>query len=167
MVKPLILVIALVLCLSAVGVGYATWYEDLYIDGTATMGHTDVQWSYHGYSDKDGDPGWGGEISKCEIAPDGKTLLVEIINAYPGYWATLNVNLHNYGDVPTIVGPSDLSGVADELTVELSGESFTQGTELIPCSERLGMIKVLVEQTAQPDTTYNFHVVVDPSPWHP
>ena len=165
MTKALILALVLTLCLGAMGVGYAVWGEDMYIEGTVETGYVDTEWSLKSCSDNDGDPGWG-EVT-ATISPDMNTLNVEIINAYPGYEATINCDMHNVGTVPAEVGPMDLTGVPPELSVELIGDIFTEGIVLYPCNEKLGIVKVLVGDTVQPSTTYSFSVVVDPHAWSP
>lgn len=165
MKRAFILALVLTLCLATIGVAYAVWGEDVYIDGSASTGYSDIEWSLKSFSDNDGNPGWG-EVT-ASISDDMNTLNIEITNAYPGYEATINCDLHNVGTVPATVGDMDMTDIPDELTIQLIGDTFANGTVLYPCEEKIGTIKVLVNPSAEPSSKYAFNIIVDPGPWSP
>ena len=97
MKKIALLALALVLALGSLGVGYAMWFEDLYIDGIVNTGTLDGSWSIAGYGDTEID---GKDVSYVDAYIIGNTLYVDVYNAYPciEYW--VYYDLHNNGTIP-------------------------------------------------------------------
>lgn len=87
----------LVLCLAAVGIGYAHWTKDLYVDGTVTTGTFDAELSLGEAMDneqiKDVGDCWAEVVAKDRV-------LLTVVNAYPSYEATFPVDVHCLGTVP-------------------------------------------------------------------
>lgn len=93
------LCLALVLAFGTLGVGYALWYEDLYIEGTVYTGTVDVEWSvYAAWVDE------GKDVSDITAVIEGDTLVVTITNAYPCAWYMLWFDIHNVGTIPVHIG---------------------------------------------------------------
>jgi len=89
------LCLALVLAMGTLGVGYALWYEDLYIEGTVNTGTVDVEWSYG--------PVWDTEtkdVSWSDVVIDGDTMYITIYNAYPSIWYHHQFDIHSVGTIP-------------------------------------------------------------------
>jgi hypothetical protein len=124
MKKIAIIALALVLALGTIGVGYALWFENLYIEGTVDSGELDWEFAdpvpgggwvppvlHHddngldplipGYDDYQKDVAWKEwEFFDTDGDGDYDTLEVEIHNAYPGYWNNMSVHVHNNGTIP-------------------------------------------------------------------
>jgi hypothetical protein len=146
-----LLCLALVLALGSLGVGYAMWFEDLYIDGTVDTGTLDVEWSIHGYGDDE-----TKDYSDCYAYIVGSTLYVEITNAYPCINYYVDFDIHNNGTIPVHVcqlvctGPAQFPGTC----------TITQPTpmQIHPCEEALGTISIHLDNAYDPqeNTRYTF-----------
>jgi len=95
--KISVLFLATILALSATSISYSLWSETLVIEGTATMGNVDIEWSLEGYGDDE-----RKEISSiyAVIINEGNTLEITLDNVYPcvNYWVFFNI--HSKGTVP-------------------------------------------------------------------
>ena len=94
-----LLCLALILAMGTLGVGYALWYEDLYIEGTVNTGTLDVEWSVFDYWDDE-----AKDVSDITAEVVGDTLVVTITNAYPcvNYWVWFDI--HSTGTIPVHIG---------------------------------------------------------------
>ena len=116
-----LLALALVLALGTMGVGYAMWFEDLYIDGTVYTGELD--WEFECGTVTWGDPGdtidkqsddlfanvrtTGKHVGTTDVVcvdsdgdGDVDTLEVTVTNAYPHYYVHIGYYVHNNGTIP-------------------------------------------------------------------
>ncbi|AIG96882.1 MAG: hypothetical protein XD40_0152 [Archaeoglobus fulgidus] len=105
-----VLFVAMLVALGLVGATYAYWSDTLTVSGTVGMGNLDVvitsaettaTETYDVATEQD-----------CLIADDGKSVTCNIINAYPGYTATVSVTVNNDGSIP--VKPADPDISADD-----------------------------------------------------
>lgn len=113
--------LALILALGTLGVGYALWSENLYIEGIAQTAELD--WEFYepaggrpqvSTRDHGADPlveGMGGPTGKdvassswafSDTDRDGDvdTLTITIINGYPGYYENFSFHVRNNGTIP-------------------------------------------------------------------
>jgi len=118
----------LVLCLAAVGAGYAMWSETLNISGTVGTGNVDVEWSLHGFGDNE-DEGKDVSSVNAEIlnvgVKDQETLNVTVTNAYPCITYTVLFDITSTGSVPVhLTDFSVNSGTlpAEAIDITLLGE---------------------------------------------
>jgi hypothetical protein len=125
-----LLILALVIALGTLGVGYAKWSDTVIINGTIESGNvcikfdgsgTNVDPCATGYLDytvvKDKDGNWvvadpidqdliynlepkNVGCTTKTLSDDGKTLTVTLTNVYPGYLADLELHLRNCGTIP-------------------------------------------------------------------
>jgi len=118
-----LLCLALVLALGTMGVGYAMWFEDLYIDGIVNTGELD--WQFLCGSVICGDPGTtidkqcgdnfenpypestGKHVGTTEVVcldtdqdGDVDTLQVTVTNGYPHYYVHVAWRACNNGTIP-------------------------------------------------------------------
>ena len=107
-----LLALVLVFALGAVGVGYAHWFDEVYIEGTVEMGDFLVGWEdiiLEEDSDDDGkdpcdmvctleDP--ETSVHHEPVATVHHTLVVYIDNGYPQYWGLNKVTIKNAGTIP-------------------------------------------------------------------
>jgi len=103
-----LLCLALVLALGTMGVGYALWYEDLFISGTVETGTLDVDWSLNG-EPTDNEIA-GKDVSHGEFSITGNTLYIHIYNAYPCITYTFPIDIHGVGSVPAHLCPLFITG---------------------------------------------------------
>jgi hypothetical protein len=102
-----LILMAVVLALGALGVSYAMWYEDLFIDGTVTTGNLDVGYycSWGDFWDTEPD---GKDVSYITKAwgADDKSITFTIVNAYPciDYYGEFCLNV-GAGSIPVHFGP--------------------------------------------------------------
>ncbi|MDD5701074.1 MAG: hypothetical protein PHU23_03400 [Dehalococcoidales bacterium] len=106
-----LILIALVIALGAMGVGYAAWAQDLTIENTVNMGYISA-----GFYDASIDTDPYAELS-YEIDGSGKTdaaqaeledvLKVTVTDAYPGFNQTIWFRVVNNGTVPFYLTPGD------------------------------------------------------------
>jgi hypothetical protein len=117
-----LLCLALVLALGSLGVGYAMWYQTVYIHGDVTTGNLQMCIEENTWLVKDGEVGadWNA-ITACDAgipevfpAPGGKdvgwtelnwndcnSLDVVVHNAYPCYYNHIDIYVDNIGTIPT------------------------------------------------------------------
>ena len=89
--------IALVVILLCIAVGYAAFSANLTINGTANASGT---WDVKFVSATINEAGHGNNPT---ISTDGKTLTVEVNLAYPGDGCTITANIKNNGTIPAIL----------------------------------------------------------------
>ena len=123
--------IALLLALCVTGVGYATWTDEITIDGTANLGYVDVVLSAGTCS--------GPEITGSVSPPH--TLVVTLTDAPPGTY-TCGFTITNTGTIPVKIQSIVTSGYPAEL-VSVSG--VTEGMQI----EQAGVYPDYVEGTVQ------------------
>ena len=117
-----LLCLALVLALGALGVGFAAWTDELYIEGTVNTGDVDltvedysgtwvVKWYPHGYGyfhgwldeKPDVSSGEGEMVAWAEARPgvDAKAdIVIEFKNIFPGQPFMADFLLHYDGSIP-------------------------------------------------------------------
>lgn len=127
------LFLASIFALSLVGVGYAYWYEYLYVDGSVTMGTFWGEMSLYDYWDNDdGVEVYGrskdvGEIycsledytEEADLLLYPKTLTISIEDGYPGYCAWVWWDMHWVGTVPAHVDVTYPQDVPDWVEIRV------------------------------------------------
>ena len=106
-----LVLLAVVLALGVLGVGYAMWYEDLYIEGTVYTGEVYGYWTACYCFDPGLDPNPDGSnkgkdvgSTTCTIDPtDPRILYITVQNGYPCYWNDCEVEYTIGGTVPVHV----------------------------------------------------------------
>ena len=159
-----ILCLALVIALGTMGVGYALWYEDLFVEGTVNTGDFDLQWTYYGCFDvEDKDV---GNIT-CVPGPDPYTLIITVTNGYPCYEGDCEIELTSFGTVPAHFESIEI--IPDNFTLATS-YGANDGELYIILVDGVGQIqlhqgdmtalsfRVHVEQCAAQGATYTFTV---------
>ncbi|MGV8147345.1 MAG: hypothetical protein ACLKAK_06395 [Alkaliphilus sp.] len=130
MKKIKILALVLVLAFAAMGGAYAIWQDTLFASETITTGTFDVQWVLAAdESDRGSDTGENYQLSGSVYSheterealdndnpndaknvasknieygakDDNREIVMTLANAYPGYQAYVEVEIHNFGTVP-------------------------------------------------------------------
>jgi len=123
MKKILLVTLSIILAMGALGVGYALWFEELYVDVTVNTGELDWEfWNHevpagypteptYTYADHGFDPpAYIKDVAQTNhvwVDRDGDldwdTLELEIIDAYPGYYNHISTHVHCNGTVPLII----------------------------------------------------------------
>jgi hypothetical protein len=103
MKKVTLIALALVLCLGAIGIGYAKWFDELTISGIVETGTLDAELSAHGSMDSEPAEKDVSYIHCWVDEFNPKLLHVEVVNAYPSinYWQEFDI--YNSGTIPFIV----------------------------------------------------------------
>ncbi len=110
-----ILVLALVMALGALGVGYAQWTQNLNVTANVNTGNFRV--ILQDFS-PDGDS--AGTTATYSIAHTDSSLTINVGNVYPGYDQTFNYKVANWSSIPVSVVPTeDTTGVPVWATVTL------------------------------------------------
>jgi hypothetical protein len=169
-----LLCLALVLALGTLGVGYAMWYEDLYIYGTVNTGEVYGYWSACYCFDNGNDPNPDGSnkgkdvgSTVCQIDPtDPRILHITVTNGYPCYWNDCEVEFTIGGTVPIII--EDIIITPDNFTLASAygaddGELWVDvvdgiSLQLHPGDSTAQSFKIHVEQCAAQGATYTFTV---------
>lgn len=159
-----LLCLALVLAMGTLGVGYALWYEDLFIQGTVNTGTVDVEWSYG--------PVWDTEskdyVSGSEVVIDGDTMYITINNAYPCVWYHHQFDIHSIGTIPVhftdwVIDRGNLpAGATLRIWSDpsnIGGGPITE-TQLHTSQEWLGCVEVHLNNDAAQGATYTFSISV-------
>jgi len=132
MKKVGLLVLALVIALGGLGVGYAMWSDTINIQGsvntaevcigfTSASSFDDCDSNTKDYTVKPGeDCKWAITratkdvgCTTAVISPDGKTVTVTLYNAYPGYLADVEIHIDNCGDIPVRIQDFVITPVGD------------------------------------------------------
>jgi hypothetical protein len=136
-----LLVLAMVLALGALGVGYAMWSDTIYIDGTITTGSVDIDIEgtsdtyVYKVMDEYGDLNAGdilcsdeaidnaallyvaSAVTTANISEDVETVTMTFDNIFPTACnITADVLLHYVGSVPAHVKMSDITWTGDNMT---------------------------------------------------
>lgn len=115
--------LAVVLALGGLGLGYAHWSDQLYINADVEAGSLTLAFDFveppscqEGYYNAAGQIVWGEyldkEVGSCDawyedyvedvhtLKPGYKRLVIEVTNAYPQYRVHTTFKLHNIGTIP-------------------------------------------------------------------
>jgi hypothetical protein len=193
---PLVLVLVLIVALTAMGVSYGLWSKTLTIEGTVKTGEVNAKWlgaictEFNSWPNLPSDPEDYGEAEGKEVGSflvkvnqvDNQILNFSLENAYPSYAVNCEVEFEVTGTIPVIVrgttivpgsgltecelegdGGNDLTLLCDELTVVFVDNL---GSQLHPGQRAASSLRVHVEQSAEPDKTYNFEVMVCMAQWN-
>ncbi len=178
--------LALILALGTLGIGYALWSENLYIEGVAQTG--EVDWEFYNptggpplltHDDHGIDPGWDKDVAwktwefvDSDGDGDYDTLIFQIHNAYPGYWNHQSFWVHNNGTVPIHIESFTLSYDGDDYNlvpfswVETNDGAFRifwgdePGTQLHPCESKNLSFTIEVLQPALQGHTYVYTITL-------
>lgn len=159
--------LVLVLALGTLGVGYALWFEELYIDGTVYTGDVDVEWSLEGMGSDE-----TKEVSIIDAYIEENTLYVTIDNAYPcvTYWVLFDI--HSIGSIPVHFTDFELdladmpAGATVTIAPASGGGKYPEGTtpitqaQLHECEEWWGLLELHLDNTAEENSTYTFSATV-------
>jgi hypothetical protein len=88
------LLVAVVLALGTIGVGYAVWTESITVHGIVTTGK--LAWEFSGFNVVDS----GGATITPSYSTDMKTLQIDVTNTYPGWVGKVTIQEKNTGTVP-------------------------------------------------------------------
>ena len=179
----LVVVMAVVVGLAGLSVGYALWGSTLQINTTAKTGFIDLEFVSFTCSDVPGQPDLGqtkdvasAECSLSDSDGDGgnDVLTITIINAYPGFQMMVNdVTIRGVGSVPVHI--TDTSFVFDDgdgaLVMDLQG--FWTDSNLVCRQIHAGdtitgdfWLYMSVEELALQNHTYTFTVSLDHAQWN-
>jgi len=115
-----LLVLAFIIVLGSIGIGYAKWSDNVTIAGSITSGNLDWAFVNNSFSQKDAGPDWNCfwflEDGIRDLAPEGKnvastnisyssvtnpdTMYVTVNNAYPYYYNHIGFSIKALGSVP-------------------------------------------------------------------
>jgi len=149
-----IIALTLVLALGSLGVGYAHWSDQLYVEGTVKGGELMVGFTEILLNETHVDPTTGdkvpgeyldkdvGEVTyvlegRRECVHTGKYgyegVLVTITDAYPCYQAHITFVVENLGTIPVIFEGVTITDPTDELTYDPDLEALVDadGVEII------------------------------------
>ncbi|MCG9969324.1 hypothetical protein L9W92_15000 [Pelotomaculum terephthalicicum JT] len=90
-----IVCIALAIALNTIGVGYAAWQNGLQVEGVVATGYIDPQFTSCAVVENCF-PG----RAEAMLDGQGKRLILQIYDAYPGYYAHFRFQVANQGTVP-------------------------------------------------------------------
>ena len=104
MKKIVLICMALVIALGAVGVGYALWSDSLFIQGTIETGEVDVCIVSIASDDVGLDPGYTKDVASTSVSiVDCKTATITVTGAYPCYQNFVHFTTDIRGTVPVIL----------------------------------------------------------------
>ena len=118
MKKRMIAFIAVMLCLTFIGVAYAAWTQNILINGSVATGNLDIVWIDVSL-DRSTEPTYQGNyvatISQS-LSGDGHTITYQVSNAFPGWSSKLNCKIENSGTIPANLSVS-LSRSSNDIQV--------------------------------------------------
>lgn len=172
--KPIgILFLVLIISLGALGVGYAHWTGNLFVQGTAETGTIGVGWYYYSGGDPGNDYVWVPGVGKVQAGQDigsatityvdwmcygpvetfpgdwdhYKTIVVTIDNAYPYYFVDWQLHAHNCGTLPVIIYDAVIDA-PPELTVRCPDGVLP--AKLHPCDDLIWSLIIYCNQKDDP-----------------
>ena len=156
MKKTGLLILVVILALGAIGVGYAAWTQTLTVTGNVATGTFGAD--FEAAVTNDGgttlDPAvagtwtnnvWSGAIASKNVGSTtyvisgalNDLLTVTVTNAYPGYYGSVYVEVHNTGSVPIKILPAapvitvvSGTGAITDIAVTNTGSLFAASTPI-------------------------------------
>lgn len=157
MKKVGLIALLLVFALGTMGVSYALWSDNLFINGTVETGSIDANWSVESVTDDE-----TKEFSEMLVVGDGtKTLDITITNAYPCVTYTLAWDIDCGGSVPIHFEPPVIAqGFPGEFTfTDVSGVPIDwESVQLHPGDTMFGKLTVHLNNDAKEGATYTFSI---------
>ncbi len=156
--------VALVMGLMVVAATYAAWTETLNVSGSAATGELDVAFTGYSVSDNDDESGYVGTadtlVSLNDTDGDGDYDVAEITvsNAYPGYQATVDLDVSNVGTIAAKISDITVNNPS-ELTVTTSGVNV--GDIIDRGGTKTLTLTITVNDDAQENGNYAFTVTID------
>jgi hypothetical protein len=182
-----LLVMAFVLAFGALGIGYAYWTQDIYVNATVQNGYVQASFTNaepdYTFVDKTNDPVFGeGDTagvawytsSISDYQTTGDVLTIELSNAYPGMTATMPVTIKNTGSIPigNINGVVTSSNMPDGTLITLTATELAGGLA-VGASTSNAVITVAVpwgplnDPTFVPHGSYSFSMTVTSTQFDP
>ncbi len=171
---------ALALIVASIGAITAMWSETLQVNVTVSTGEVDVKWSDWGCNDTGADPqtpggqfnnSEGKDVAHCYVEPemwDGENdvikLNVTIVNAYPGYRATVWLVVDNIGTIPVKLYNYTVTSI-NTTALDVSFDVL-QGSQIHPGGNDTILLIIDVLQAAQENTTYTFEITLTYAQWN-
>jgi len=171
-VKKLALIcLTLVVALGALGVGYALWWDDLFMDVLVTTGDIGAVWTI----EYDGDTEIEGkDVSSCTAYFVGDELWVDIVNAYPCIDYYVGFDIDGTGSVPIHFANPIITGNVPPGTISwydnTAGPFYPPFTGLAPINWGAiqlhdddiywGLMVIHLDNTAAEGASYNFRVQI-------
>lgn len=155
--KTGILCLALVIALGSVGVGFASWSEELVISAIVSTGNFDCHLAEIRCRDNE-----GGGVGSCTCSKTGdESFTVDIDNGYAGYECRASFDVTNGGTIPGKIDTIDIDNPDGDIGVTLSG--ISEG-DLIPVGDSVsGDLEIRVRN----DSVHGgFEVTIDTTRWN-
>jgi hypothetical protein len=135
MKKVGLLALAMVMALGALGVGYAYWTQNIYVNATVANGYVQAAFTTPQPNPTFVDTGVLGGTAGVAwyqssiYATSGDVLTVTLSNAYPGMTATMPIAIRNTGSIPIggIVGVSDPGTMPVGTAITLTAAELSTG----------------------------------------
>jgi predicted ribosomally synthesized peptide with SipW-like signal peptide len=152
-----IIVMTLMIALAGLGVGYASWTEQLTAGGSIQTGSIDVKMEDVEIGEDD-----PLEVGRCEyeLTGDEKGINLIIQNAYPGYRCKPKFYLTNHGTVPAKVMSVNITNSSGEFDLQ-SGGVLSDSSLLNPGIPMPATLDFQVSENATEDGYYQFSVSID------
>jgi hypothetical protein len=139
MKKIALLALALVLALGTLGVAYALWWDDLYVDGQVDTGNINAYWTCYAAWDTESEQAPAGvdkdfSSVSCSVTDahgnTDDTFVITLTNAYPCIDYYVVADVHNNGSLPIHVcdftlDTVDFPGTVDLMKVTSEGSGGT------------------------------------------
>lgn len=189
-----LLILALVIALGALGVGYAKWSDTVAINGSINSGTLCMTWATAANFDPcsttfHADPKyapagvdfWDKDVActTVTLSPDGKTATVVVTNAYPGYYNDIEMEYINCGTIPIKISSFNITPVdfvrdptPDWTVADGDGQIWIDwtttgvGFQFHPGEKGTSSFKMLVSQDAAQDATYTFTITIVGAQWN-
>ncbi len=164
--KLAVLALVMMLALGAVGIAFAGWGQELSMDGTATTGTVQLEFTGCVTSDNEA-PGMdtGSTTAQClDIDGDGveETLQVDIQRGYAGYAGIVDFEVRNAGTVPVHVSEILLPGPVNGIAFDVTG--ITVGDQIHPGDTLAG--RLTIELETQVSGVYEFALSIVAVNWN-
>ena len=173
--KITVISLVLTLCLAVIGVGYAGWFGNLYIEGTTNTGEVDIEFVADTVETSDNEqpyvPNGPPDVATVSASlldgadgdGDMSVMSVSLEHGYYCYVGMINFDVRNNGTVPIKVTSINVTEpLYGEVDVLLSGISVGNGLnpgQSISCV-------LMAHVTTNVHGNYNFSVAIDVANWN-
>lgn len=153
-----IICLALVIALGSLGVGLASWSEELVINAEVKTGNFDCHLADISCRDNEG----GLDVGSCTCDKTGdESFTVDIDNGYEGYECRASFDVTNGGTIPGKIDTIDIDNPHGDIGVTLSGISVG---DFIPVGGSVsGELEIVV---GSDNVGGSFEVTIDTTRWN-
>lgn len=155
--RIIIPLISIVFVFAGLGLGYAYWGRAALVSSFISTGRINTVFdSFELISETAPLQDIDANISDIRISEDGRSLLISIDNAYPGYSAEIDYSIKNEGDIPVYCKLITEKTAVASITVENPNEVVEPGGKTVS-----GTLRITISDKAAESSKSDLNVYLD------